>query len=51
MKNDVKNKETGLSIKTRNKIPPGSYIIKDGKLIPNLKDKAMRDREKLKEKK
>lgn len=25
-------------------LPPGSYIIKDGKLLPNLDDSAMKER-------
>jgi hypothetical protein len=27
-----------------NDLPPGSYIIKDGKLLPNLNDSAMKER-------
>ena len=29
-------------------LPPGSYIIKDGKLLPNLNDEAMLQRSKVK---
>lgn len=32
-------------------LPPGSYIIKDGKLLPNLDDPAMKERQKVKDKK
>jgi len=27
-------------------LPPGSYIVKDGKLLPNLNDEAMLERSK-----
>lgn len=33
-----------LPLNIKNNMPPGSYIIRDGKLYPNLTDDAMKAR-------
>ena len=62
MDKDIKNKEEAMLIKNkkhipltdiltdeqRNNIPAGSYLIVDGKLIPNEKNEAMRSKTKKK---
>lgn len=62
MDEEIKNKEEAMIIKNkkeipaeailsdelRNKIPAGSYLMKDGKLIPNDNDEAMKARKKKK---
>ena len=44
---DVKP-EKEISQKQKNEMPAGSYIIVDGKLVPNLDDEAMKKRNSLK---
>lgn len=40
--NEQTKPELGINF---NDLPPGSYIIKDGKLLPNLNDEAMKKRD------
>lgn len=41
MELDIKNH---IDINIQNNMPCGSYIVRDGKLIPNLDDEAMKHR-------
>lgn len=46
MEKQVKNK---IDLNVQNNMPAGSFVIKDGKLLPNLDDEAMRGKDKVQE--
>jgi len=64
MDDNIKNKEEGMNLKNkkhipltailtdeqRNNIPPGSYLIKDGKLVLRHRTKEKTEKKKLKNK-